>query len=265
MIGPELVVRASCALLALWGLLNGLQWLTDLRNWRDGGALGWELQRLRRPRILRSRLLGWAYGATGLHIMAFCLLAVSAGLLILPLSGATTPLLLAFLLLVFGLAQRAGADGADKMALVVAAGTLLQCIGLAAGSDRLFLAGTLWSGGQLTLAYFTAGAAKLTLAGWRSGQVPRRVLSSYTYGQGWTAVLTAKPAIALGLAWLIMGVEVLFPLALFAPLPWLCVVLAGFFLFHLAIALAMGLNTYPWAFIAAYPSVLLLAQHLGAR
>jgi hypothetical protein len=265
MIATEQLIRASCVLLAVWGVLHALQWLADLRYWRDGTALGWDLQRLRKSRVLRFGPVSWTNGQAGLRVLVISLLAVSIGLFCLPLTSAAIPMLLLFHVLVLVLAQRGGTDGADKIALVVSGGTLLQCIGLAAASDRLVLAGGLWAGGQLALAYFAAGASKLTLAEWRSGDAPRRALSSSSFGQNWTAALTAQPANARSLAWLIMSVEILFPLALFAPFPWLCLILAGFFLFHFAIAVVMGLNTYPWAFLAAYPSVLFLSQQLAAR
>ncbi len=263
MIATELLIRCSCALLGLWGVLHALQWFADLRHWRDGSALGWDLQRLRKSRALRSSTVAVIYGDSGLPVLIAGLLMASLGLLVLPLMLLTLALLAVFLLAVLALAQRSFADGADKMAMAVASGALLQNMGLAVGSDQLVLAGCLWTGGQLTLAYFAAGASKLLLAGWQNGTVPRQALRSYAWGQPWTAALVSKTGASLVLGWLIMGSETLFPLALFAPAPVLYVALAGMFLLHLTIAAVMGLNTYPWAFLAAYPSVLFLGQWLA--
>ncbi len=263
MIATEILIRLGCALLGVWGALHSLQWLADLRHWRDGTALGWDLQRLRKSRLLRSQVVGWLYGQRGLRALAIALLFTAAALLVLPLMLATTALLAVFFVLVFVLAQRASADGADKIAMAVASGLCLQSLGLAIASDRLVLAGALWTGGQLTLAYFASGASKLILAEWRNGTAPKQALTSHSWGQQWIAVLVDKPGISVALAWLIMGVETLFPLALFAPTPLLYAALGCMFLLHLMIAIVMGLNTYPWAFLAAYPSVLFLGQWLA--
>lgn len=260
MIATELLIRCSCALLGLWGMLHALQWFADLPRWRDGTALGWDLQRLRKSPFLRSHAVAWIFGDGGLQALVAGLLFASAALLVLPLMVLTIPLLAVFLLLVVALAQRSFTDGADKIVIVVASGALLQSAGLAVGSDQLVLAGGLWTGGQLALGYFAAGASKVLLAGWRNGAVLRQVLTSYAWGRPWTAALVSKTGASLVLGWLIMGIETLFPLALFAPAPVLYGALAGMFLLHLAIAVVMGLNTYPWAFLAAYPSALFLGQ-----
>jgi hypothetical protein len=59
--------------------------------------------------------------------------------------------------------------------------------------------------------------------------------------------------------------EVLFPFALLLPPEGLAAVLGLFLLFHLTIAAAMGLNTYPLAFVAAYPATLMLGQWLRVQ
>ena len=261
---PAAYLGVTGLLLGIWGLLNAAQWIADLTQWRGGSALGWDLQRLRRGRIVQSRLIAAIFAPTGLAIVAAVQLLVSAVLIALPLAGAIPSAFLmgCFAAVTLTLALRAGPDGADKMALVVTSGALLQAIGIHCNEPRLTLAGVLWTGGQLTIAYFAAGASKLLLAPWRSGTALSAALSSYMWGHRWSAAVVRQHRLAWLLAWLIMLIEVAFPLALLAPTAWLVAVLAGFLLFHLAIAVTMGLNLYPGAFIAAYPSVLLLAQWL---
>lgn len=264
MIASEALLRASCGLLGLFGLLRGAQWLADLPRWAAGGALGWDLQGLRKGLKGRSVLLARAYGLAGLRILAILLMLDSALLLALPLGAITIALLAVALVLILLLAQRSIPDGSDKMATVVASGALLQVLGLQFGNHTLILAGALWTGGQLTIAYFAAGASKLVLADWRRGVAPRAALSSYMWGSKLSAWGVSKPGAAFVLGWTVMLLETLFPLALLLPAPWLMVVLAGFFLFHAVIALVMGLNTYPWAFLAAYPATIWLGQALRA-
>lgn len=262
--------QLSLKLLGFWGFVHALQWLVDLSNWRDGGALGWDLHQLRRSRVLSrlgmarpfAALLSVVFSSVGMTVLAASVLAVSIALMFNPSHAQAIGLLSYFWISVLLLALRSQSDGADKIALVVAAGLALQALGGWSGNSRLELAGVLWVGGQLTIAYFASGVSKLRLAPWRNGQALKGALSSYMWGNRFSATLVGRPRRTLIMAWTIMLVEAIFPLALVAPLPWLCGALGMFFAFHLGIAWVMGLNTYPWAFLAAYPSVLVLSQSL---
>lgn len=257
------LVRIGCALLGLWGVLNATQWLVDAPRWADGGPLGWGLQRLRRGRLMRSALAATLYRPAGLRALAIILLGTSVALMMLPTSFLTLALLATFAFAELALGLRGGSDGAGKIALVTATGLFLQVEGLLTGLDDLLLAGLLWTGGQLTIAYFAAGASKAMLAPWRKGQAVRGALTSYTAGHRWTAAALRNDELALALGWAIILAELAFPLALFAPLPAMLAALTAMVLLHLGIAIIMGLNTYPWGFLAAYPSALLLHQWIG--
>jgi hypothetical protein len=258
----ELMLRLTCLLLGIWGLLISLQWFASRSAWRAGGAGGWDLHRLRASRIYRSAALGAIFSAKGHRILIGVQLAVSLALIVLPI-GAYSALLLALFWLVSALlGLRSGADGGDKMALVVTGGAILQSLGLLWDNAMMVLAGLLWTAGQLVIAYTTSGASKLFLRPWRNGDAPRRALSSYMWGHRWAAVLLDRKGVAAILGWLVILPELLFLLALLAPGSVLLAILACFFLFHWAIAFLMGINSYPWAFAAAYPSVYLLSQWL---
>ena len=258
------LIRCSLVLIGIWGLLSATQWLFDLHRWRDGGALGWDLHQVRRSRLLRSGLMSRLYASSGLRGVTIVQCATSVALILSGPSLVTLVWLAVFGLATMLLSLRAGPDGADKMMLVVVTGVLLQIMGRALDNPQLLLAGVLWTGGQLSIAYFASGASKLLLPQWRSGEAVAAALSSHTAGNRWSAQLVSKPRAALVLAWGIILVEALFPLALFAPPPVFLTVLTGFFLFHMAIAIVMGLNSYPWAFLAAYPSAIMLNLWLGS-
>lgn len=258
MIDPELALSATGWALGGWGELVAAQGLADRARWRDEAALGWPLQRLRHGRWTKLPGLDAVWSQPGLA--GLLLVQLVSGLALIAAPAAPVFVLFGLATLLAGL--RFGPNGADKIALVAASGAALQAFGLAFAMPRLWLAGVLWSGGQLAIAYFAAGASKLALAPWRSGAALRGALSSYAYGHRWAAASLRGAAPAATLAWAIMLAEVLFPLALLLPEPGLALVLGGFFALHLAIAVTMGLNTYPWAFLAAYPSALLLGQTL---
>lgn len=263
MTDPHIMLRITCALLGIWGLLNAAQWAADLKSWRVGGAGGWDLQSLRASRVYRSALLAHLFSEAGLKSRIGFLAFSSTALLVVPLSWANLALIGIFWIMTLLLGLRAGADGGDKMALVVASGAFLQCLGLLTDQPTLHLAGVLWTGGQLTIAYATSGLSKLLLAPWRNGEALAKSLSSYMWGHGWLAKVVQRRGIAIILAWGVILPELLFPLALFAPQSVLLAIFGLFFLFHWAIAWAMGINSYPWAFAAAYPSVLMLSLWLG--
>lgn len=259
---PAASLTLTSALLGIWGALNALQWLVDRQAWRGGTALGWDLQQMRRGRLLGSPVVARVYSHAGLTALAAVQLAAAIALIANRWPLAAMVALAGFALTTLLLSLRDGPDGADKMALVVASGSLVQLLGISIGEDRIVLAGVLWIGGQLAIAYFAAGASKLLLGPWRNGAALSAALSSFMWGHRWSARVVGHRPASVALAWFIMLAEVLFPLALFASPLWLGGILAGFLLFHLGIAVVMGLNTYPWAFLAAYPSVLLLGQWL---
>lgn len=258
----EQPLPATCLLLGLWGLLAGAQWVVDARAWRAGGALGWELLSLRRSRFWRAPLLARTFALLPVAVLALALVAASIGLLAAPQGAATLPLLAVFVTATLLLSIRTNADGAAKMALVSGYGALLMAAGAAGDALLLGLAGAIWTGGHLTLAYATSGWSKLTLAKWRDGSTPRGALSSYIWGHRLAANLLRPQAAAVVLAWALMLSEALFPLALLAPPEWLALALGAMLLFHAATALFMGLNTYPWGFVTAYPAVFALSGWL---
>lgn len=151
-------------------------------------------------------------------------------------------------------------DGSDKIGIIVMVGALLTAVGLATGDVWIALAGILLAGGQLTLSYFVAGVSKLCVSGWRNGQWLRAVMATGMWGDSRIAALLRVPGFALAASWAVMLLEALFPLALLAPEPVLLAAMAAMLAFHIATALFMGLNKFPWAFAAAYPAVFVLAR-----
>lgn len=262
MIGGFEPLWLTCVLLGLWGLLAGSQLWVDAPAWRTGGALGWDLMRLRRSRLYRAGGLARLLEVLPVKVLAALLLAASLGLMVTPSGPWTFALLTLYGAVIVLLTLRNAADGATKIALVCVYGAMLQTAGLLSGQVLFSIAGTAWIAGQLTIAYFTSGISKLARSTWRNGSAPSAALSSHIWGHRLTARAMMLPGAALALAWLLMLAEALFPIALLAPQPVLLAALAAMFAFHFATAVFMGLNTYPLAFLAAYPSVLALGQYL---
>jgi hypothetical protein len=257
------VLWLSGILIGVWSCLSSLQWLAEAPRFRNGAALGWDLLGLRRSRLVRSRLLALLFG-TDLFVLVPAL-RLGAGVMLLFAPPPTWALALLVIVLVCSalLAFRGmGSDGADKMGMVATGAAILIAAGLLRADSLLVLAGLIWAAGQLTIAYATSGFSKLALKSWRNGSAVTAALGSYTFGHRLAYAVVRYRTLALVLSWVVMVGEALFPLALFAPQSVLVAALVGFALFHFAIAVFMGLNTYPWAFIACYPSAIILTQTL---
>jgi hypothetical protein len=120
---------------------------------------------------------------------------------------------------------------------------------------------------QACLEYASAGWSKI--AGWRgwvSGQYLLQVLASSNYGNPRAAAFVrSHPATGRFLSLSVIAIEIATPFALVLPAPFGECLLVAAFSFHLGAAAVMGLNTFVWAFPAAYPAILHCRHLLFAR
>ncbi len=259
-------LQVSAVAIALWAILSSLEGFAGLSNYAPGGVLGGDLFRLRVGRINRH-FRGGPWG-TPRAIGAMLALRLATALALLVTRDPSIMLIELALIIAtsayFSL-RLIGPDGADKMGMVAACGAVLLAAGLMRHDGALCFAGILWAGGQLTIAYATSGYIKLISPGWHDGSTLTRVMHSELFGSPWAgAAIVRIPGTALVLSWVVILAETLFPLALLAPLPVLLAALGFFAGLHLAIAVVMRLGTYPFAFVATYPGVVLLSAALRA-
>ncbi|MGI5451316.1 hypothetical protein ACQEVM_37265 [Streptomyces sp. CA-243310] len=109
-----------------------------------------------------------------------------------------------------------GNDGSDQITLIAAAALLLARLSpsgsLAQHACLFFIAG------QLTLAYFAAGVAKLFGPSWRSGIAVAEIISTRTYGAQWIArIARRRPAPFILATYGTLLFEVTFPLIFVLP------------------------------------------------
>jgi hypothetical protein len=255
--GPYLAVARIA--LALWLMLASAHWIVGAAVFAPDGAIPW-------AQMPDKGFMGQArrrMSTRTLRVWMVLQFAIAAALL----AAASPPLAIACLVAALFshggfilLSGNSGSSGADKMGLIVLVGTLIGTVALVTGDAALLLAGCLVSGGQLLICYMVAGVSKLRQAHWRSGAELAGVMAHPIWGAPWAAAVLRPGPVALAASWALMVSEALFPLALLAPEPWLTIALAVMFSFHVATALIMRLTLFPWAFVAAYPSVLLLGQ-----
>jgi hypothetical protein len=262
--GTEPFARAlnfTCLLLGLWTVVAAAEWISRLALFGDDGLLSWRVLSLRPQWVHRSALLAPLQQARGVAAVLGLRLACAVGLWFASAPAWRIGLLAGLVATgwLFKLRNWLGEDGADQMGQVVASGALLTAVGLQLRDPGVCLAGALLVGGQLTISYFLAGTAKLVSPEWRSGRALVGVMGTAAYGHPYAArVASGNAWLPVAFCWGVIVIETAFPLALAGPPALLLAVLAGFAAFHVATALFMGLNTFVWAFVAAYPSLVAL-------
>jgi hypothetical protein len=155
-----------------------------------------------------------------------------------------------------------GGDGAEQMAILT---LFAGCLAILPGPDAsTTLLAVFFVGAQLVLSYFTAGFVKAVSPTWRSGAAIELVMNSEAYGQRWIgSFVKSRGALSRLLTKAVFVGECMFPLILIAPRAVaLAMVVAGF-VFHVATAVTMGLNTFMIAFPATLLCVLVLVENVS--
>jgi len=248
-------------LLAGGAALTGAELLALRREYRPEGFLGWPMAaRLvsRRRFPWPGRWMGAGMRERGVLVVAGIRLAAALGLLAATWAASPTaaaPLLAVVLVTGLLLMQRLpyGMEGSDQLAAIT--GIALLVARLFPGSARMAAAVAWFIALQAALAYLTAGVVKLRNAGWRDGTLLQGVLGTEFYGHRVLAGWLARPAAARAAIWGVILFELSFPLVFVLPAPLVAVWLAAGLLFHLTLAVTMGLNAFVWAFAAAYPAI----------
>lgn len=152
--------------------------------------------------------------------------------------------------------------GSDKMTLLVLA--CLSGVEAALALDRTFWAEMAFGylAIQLVLSYFISGQVKLVNPAWRRGEALREVFlySAYPVSERLRGLAERRLVTFWG-AWVVMLVEMAFPLFLLHPLA----LAAGLTLaagFHFSNACLFGLNRFFWIWLCAFPALIWLQGRL---
>lgn len=250
-------------LVAVAVLISSLELLARPRSLARGGLLSWEVAQLRAAWLTHgplARVLDRLFTGSGLRALVV-LRAAAAAWLVLGQAGAAqgaVVVVAALATLLLMLRTPYGNDGADQMGLLV---LLAAAIARVSGLRPAVLEAALWFIAlQACLSYATSGIAKLLGSSWRDGSGLVGILSTNTYGLPALATLLARRnSLAVGVSWMIIVSEALFPLVLVVPEPWIPAMMAAGLAFHLGCAIVMGLNTFVWSFAATYPAILWIA------
>lgn len=116
------------------------------------------------------------------------------------------------------------------------------------------MAALLFVSAQLTLAYTVAGVAKIISPLWWNGSGLAGVLGTRNYGTVTLArVYGRHKALAVASSIAVIAFETTFVLAWLLPPQAVAAYLSIGVVFHIGVAVMMGLNTFLFAFLAAYP------------
>lgn len=259
----EVAVVLVAKVAALGVLVSSLEYLARPRQLDHGGLMSWSVGSLRNH-WLAGGPIGRSLDVVLKYPNVLGLLAARAVLagavLLAPAPLATAPILvipLALAMLVFLLRSHYGLDGSDQMLWLIFAGLAPVSLVDTIEVRTAFL----WFVAlQCCMSYFVAGVAKASAPGWRGGSYLVGIFQTRIYGHGGVAALLQDHRrLATVMARLVIAWECSFPVVLIAPMPVVLLLLVGGAAFHVGNAVAMGLNTFVWAFLAAYPAILFCA------
>jgi hypothetical protein len=252
-------------------VVTTLEYLSIMDEFSERGFYSWKLFRATGPSWRTPRPLAHAqsliFGKVGTGTLLVLRLLAALPAALLPV--ATWPQWLAMGVLAtvsaaLAFRQKFGEDGADQMTLIVGS----TCF-LAAGpfqSPTVMKAGLWFLALQAVLAYSSSGIAKLVSPIWRGGSAIGLILNTASYGSREVGLLITKyPAMGRLVTWGVIGFEVAFPMILFLPRPLVLLGLGIGAVFHVSIAVVMGLNNFLWAFLSTYPALLYVSHVIANR
>lgn len=143
-----------------------------------------------------------------------------------------------------------GRDGADQMQNVVWAGLFAYCLPI---NDTARMVAMAFIGGQLLLSYWTSGIAKAVSPVWRKGAAIYLITRMRTYCSPGLARIGGKRLFSKLFSWLTILFELASPFLLLGGRPGSLAFIVLGTLFHIGIAFTMGLTTFVFAFLAAFP------------
>jgi hypothetical protein len=258
----ELVILGITSFITVGATISTLEWLTNWRQFRDGGLFSWQVVETRPA--LAGTLLGKLTGMFLAYPNVLGLLALRLIALIALLPAMASGRFVAWVLgvvvattVLLNVRSPYGMDGSDQMATQVFGALFL---GFLPGTPLALDAALWYIALQSCLTYETAGLVKVVSPYWHRGEALFGIFNTRTYGHPAAArFLQGRPVLSRVLGWGVVAAEIAFPLALVLGYPYGLVFLGWGVAFHAANALVMGINSFFWSFVAPYPAILYCA------
>lgn len=266
------MTQLTCFQISLYIVCVGLiittfEQLSRIKDYKEG-FFRWDLSSNRPQNISNpflSRLLNILTGeqfliyTLYLRLLALFLCVGLTSFLDVPSYGLL--IFISISLLLFNFRNSKGLDGSDQMFAIVTITITFWSIDVF--DNYLCWTCMLFLAGQATLAYTTAGIAKLVSPTWKSGNATIMIMDTQTFGnKRISGFLLDNLKFNKLLARYIILWESLFVLSFLSPVTLIIFLISGF-CFHLYNAFIMGLNGFLWSFLATYPSIIFICFSLN--
>lgn len=253
------VVDLSVFLLSIGLAIQGFEDIVLRCSFNKSALLSWRIERTDFcSDSIVQRILDFFFSPIRFSFFLGFRLVISLTCILMFVFGNSIHPVLVILLfactMLFGFRSRHGLDGSHHMFLVV----LLPCaIAKSVDADSTVVTVcVMYIAAQLTLSYFISGVTKIRGNRWRDGTAFAGIFSTDAYGSPMLFRLSEQlPICGLLICWCIIIFETLFPIVFFLPDYGQIGVLGIGVMFHLVIAIFMGLNKFIWAWWSAYPSL----------
>lgn len=261
----QILVTFTGVILSIGMIISTLELIFYPKQLNNNGLYSWMIWREMkfRKNVFLKNNSALAFEATGVTIAMVIRLVLLLYFIYTLLIGEGLVLWVVLLVyatqLYYSFRLPVGKDGSDQMSNIVL--TCLVFISLFPQSKIIVSASILFIAYQAIISYITAGVSKLISPTWRNGNIVYGIVNTKTYGSKFIAnFLKDRPKVVKFMNHSTFIFEVLFFVVLFIPYPYNIYVLLIPFIFHLLCAWIMGLNSFVFAFLATYPSVIFISN-----
>ncbi len=259
----EVIVR----ILAIGAAVEAAEILARPRDYENGGIYSWTLIRTKYRWStvgLIAKALDVIFVPRAYRFLMLVQIIVAAALFsgVIPATNGVLVLSLFILRSLIHIRHQYGLDGSDQMNAIILASMTLFYLAPTQLSKGVVIGFVAF---QSILAYFSSGMAKAISPVWRSGKALSGILNTQSYGSKIAAnALRRNPQLSLIACWAVILYQITFPIfALISPTSCAIVLTLGV-LFHVSVAVSMGLNNFVWSFTAAYPAVWMASKYVAA-
>lgn len=253
----QFVYKLIITISSIGVIISGAEWLWKARQFKGNNLFSWKIRKTRISYFNKYKFFDFIYKypnilfLIGTQVMCALLCLINLDNIV-ALSLLCS--IIALISIILSLKSFIGHTGADQM---LKATFIVISLCLLSRSNFAQNLGLIMISCHLTIAYATPGFIRLSVKEWRNGTDIILMIRSHTYGNYklWMYLKNTKPA-AMILSWGIIIFESFIVLAILLPTPLLVTYLVFGVIFHIGNAIFMGLNTFPWAFIATYPAFL---------
>lgn len=264
---PELIIRITLIILSTGMFITTIEKIRTYHLYLNSGILSWQTSKSRFKWTMQgwsSKFLNYLLNERSFKIVLY-LTAIScllSSLCIFKTVNLLVSIPLSIFMILYFIRNVYGTDGADQMNFVILISLVL--FGVLKTDSIIINLPIYFIAFQLLLSYLISGFSKIISEEWRSGTALIGILSTQAYGDIlFHRMLSNNLKLSRILCWLVILFELLFPIVLLLSFKTQIIIILLGVLFHLGIAIIMGLNNFLFAFLAAYPSLYFTLQNIS--